>query len=453
MKVKHILSIKKLAIILGCLVFCASLFPLPNALAVPPAALSPSGLTPSAPAAPTPQEIRLTEDNNGCLAELGEDQILVISLESNPSTGYSWEAAEMNKDMLRQVGQAEFEQMAPLLGAPEKQTLRFRLVGEGQSTLKLVYRRPWEKDVEPAREYSIQVVGQPAAKPETGLTSPAVREEFMRLELPPRGPAVEPSISGEVDLPGSMAGWTTIMAEGFEGSFPGSWSVFDNAAGYGEYYWGKRNCRPHSGSYSGWSVGNGADGSSLSCGASYPDNAETWMVYGPFDLSSASDAELLFWYWNYSESYYDGLFWGASINGNNFYGNGVSGDSGGWKQVNFDLTNVYTLGNLTGQPQVWVAFVFASDYSLTYSEGAYVDDIVLRKLTGQPATSTPTNTPGSSSSYPTAFDWRNQGGVTSVKNQGSCGSCWAFGTVGPLEANIKINGGGEQNLSEQYLVS
>lgn len=56
---------------------------------------------------------------------------------------------------------------------------------------------------------------------------------------------------------------------------------------------------------------------------------------------------------------------------------------------------------------------------------------------------------------PDAFDWREEvsGGLPSVKNQGSCGSCWAFGTVAPLECNIKIEDGVEVDLSEQWLVS
>jgi hypothetical protein len=54
---------------------------------------------------------------------------------------------------------------------------------------------------------------------------------------------------------------------------------------------------------------------------------------------------------------------------------------------------------------------------------------------------------------PASYDWRSYGGVSSVKDQGSCGSCWAFGTVGPLEAKIMIGGGPEEDLSEQYLVS
>jgi len=56
-------------------------------------------------------------------------------------------------------------------------------------------------------------------------------------------------------------------------------------------------------------------------------------------------------------------------------------------------------------------------------------------------------------SLPSSFDWRDNGGVTPVKNQGSCGSCWAFGTVAPLEAAIKIEEGKTVDLSEQWLVS
>lgn len=54
---------------------------------------------------------------------------------------------------------------------------------------------------------------------------------------------------------------------------------------------------------------------------------------------------------------------------------------------------------------------------------------------------------------PSYFDWRDVDGCTSVKNQGSCGSCWAFATVGPLECNIKIKDGVEVDISEQWLVS
>ncbi len=178
-------------------------------------------------------------------------------------------------------------------------------------------------------------------------------------------------------------GWTTITSENFEANFPrNGWVVHDNQPGYGQYYWAKRICLPRSGSSSGWAVGGGAEGSPLSCGSYYPNYAYSWLIYGPFNLEGASDAELLFDYWENAEAGFDALFWGASTDNDQYYGQYFSGNSGGWRARNFDLTNVYQLGNLLGQPNVWIAFVFVSDFSITYPEGAYVDNIRLRKLMG-----------------------------------------------------------------------
>ncbi|XP_065221428.1 procathepsin L-like [Planococcus citri] len=49
-------------------------------------------------------------------------------------------------------------------------------------------------------------------------------------------------------------------------------------------------------------------------------------------------------------------------------------------------------------------------------------------------------------------DWVEEGKVTSVKNQRSCGSCWAFAVVATIESHIAINTGRLEDLSEQDLV-
>ena len=59
---------------------------------------------------------------------------------------------------------------------------------------------------------------------------------------------------------------------------------------------------------------------------------------------------------------------------------------------------------------------------------------------------------------PSSVDWRNNGGnfVSPVKNQGGCGSCWAFATTAALEskAMISLNTPGKPpNLSEQIVLS
>ena len=64
----------------------------------------------------------------------------------------------------------------------------------------------------------------------------------------------------------------------------------------------------------------------------------------------------------------------------------------------------------------------------------------------EPATVKTTN------AAPSSYDWRNQGRVSAIKDQASCGSCWAFATIANLEGLYYANKGVMKTFSEQMLV-
>ncbi len=105
-------------------------------------------------------EVKLDIGDSGSQVEVKKGQTLVISLESNPTTGYGWEVMKINDSMLEQMGEAEFKTSPShdVVGAGGVEVFRFQIKEVGTTYLELGYRRFWEEDVAPLMIYSLSIV-------------------------------------------------------------------------------------------------------------------------------------------------------------------------------------------------------------------------------------------------------------------------------------------------------
>jgi hypothetical protein len=131
---------------------------------------------------------------------------------------------------------------------------------------------------------------------------------------------------------------------------------------------------------SGWNMST-TYASSPTHSAHTPSYMGGTLIYGPFDLSSATAARLDFELWYYaptiagSATTYGSFCVGYSTGGGSItYPFQWSGDTWGeWWSEGFDLSG----WSLLGEPEVWIAFTTTQWNAMAYSQGAYVDDLTL----------------------------------------------------------------------------
>ena len=191
-------------------------------------------------------------------------------------------------------------------------------------------------------------------------------------ELAPQTSSPDAPKTPAPDVPSpAPEGWQQILFEGFEGAFPyRGWTVLDTSNDGYERYWDDDDYRPYTGSWAAWPANGGANWLDPQF-SDYAPNMDTWMIYGPFDLSYSSDARTVFNLWREIESGFDFVFFGVSADGINFSGFTWDGNAN-WENHTVSYTG------WVGDSSVWVGWYCHSDRSVEY-EGPWIDDISIER--------------------------------------------------------------------------
>jgi inhibitor of cysteine peptidase len=101
--------------------------------------------------------VTVSDADNGKTVRLDPGDTLIVSLESNPSTGYVWQVARVDASVLAPSGQPVYRPGEQMPGAPGRQLFKFNAQKSGSAALKIIYVRPWEKGAAPGKTWEVNV--------------------------------------------------------------------------------------------------------------------------------------------------------------------------------------------------------------------------------------------------------------------------------------------------------
>ena len=99
---------------------------------------------------------RLSLADDGTVVALDEGETLILDLEANPTTGFTWELDTLDEGVLRLSGEPAYRSDSDLPGSPGTMTFTFEAAGAGETELRMVYHRPWE-DASPIQTFSLVI--------------------------------------------------------------------------------------------------------------------------------------------------------------------------------------------------------------------------------------------------------------------------------------------------------
>jgi predicted secreted protein len=97
-------------------------------------------------------------EDSGKTINLNMDDPFEVALRANGSTGYEWIIMPYDETVLQQVGDPTFVADDDRIGSGGMQTFHFKTIGEGATTLTMVYKRKWEEPKPDDQTFELKVV-------------------------------------------------------------------------------------------------------------------------------------------------------------------------------------------------------------------------------------------------------------------------------------------------------
>ena len=103
--------------------------------------------------------IWLDADDNGSTLSIPVGGKIVVRLASNPTTGYDWELVELDTTVVEDTAVTYVPDPVPpgLVGSGGTAVWQFTAVGEGETALRLEYRRPFEPEADPEDVFEVNI--------------------------------------------------------------------------------------------------------------------------------------------------------------------------------------------------------------------------------------------------------------------------------------------------------
>ena len=105
-----------------------------------------------------PGQRQLSESDNGTTLDLRAGDRFQVKLRGNPSTGYQWEPLRWDQAVTKAIGEPAYARDNVAVGSGGEYLFTFEAGVPGQTTVQLVYHRPWEKDIPPLQTFEVKVV-------------------------------------------------------------------------------------------------------------------------------------------------------------------------------------------------------------------------------------------------------------------------------------------------------